>query len=303
MFFPYGVDVPLDRRPVMNWLLIASAVFAFFLQTTAPDPEAAEAYVLKEFWGPGVLGHIWMHGDIFHLAGNLLFLFVFGNAVCAKVGNILFLPLYIFLGLAAAVTHLVFDGHPAIGASGAINGVVGMYLVYFPLNDINCLLTLSIYIRTIAVSGFWLIGMWFAFDILGALLGGGQVAYFAHLGGFAAGVGTAILLLRTGIVTMGSDERSLLDLWGDYKRRKAEDLLVQNARPPEMVAMNDYAEPASTIRTIDIGTRPSDIIPPGKLRFTCACGQRIIVPVSYAGRTGKCPGCQQRVSIPKSSDS
>lgn len=301
MFVPYGVDVPLDRRPVMNWLLIASAVIAFVLQVTAPDPEAVEAYVLKDFMGRGLLGHIWMHGDIVHIAGNLLFLFVFGNAVCSKVGNVLFVPLYVLFGLAAAMMHLLFDGRPMIGASGAINGVVGMYLVFFPLNDINCLLMILPYVRSIAVSGFWLIGTWFAFDIFGAAGGVGYVAYFAHIGGFLSGFGIALLLLRWGFVKMNSDELSLLDLWGDYKRRKEEDILIQNARPPEtMYASKEFETSSPSVRTVDIAAKPTEPVPSGKMRFLCACGQKIIVPVSYAGKTGKCPGCQQRVRIPDS---
>jgi membrane associated rhomboid family serine protease len=300
MFLPLGVDVPLDRRPVMNWLLIAGAVFAFFLQVTAPDPEDVDLYILHGLGLHGLFGHMWLHGGLFHIAGNLWFLFVFGNAVCAKIGNAAFLPLYIFFGLAAGLTHLLFDGNPMIGASGAINGVVGMYLVYFALNDVNCLFTLSwYYIRVISISGFWVIGMWFVFDVLGATLGGGNTAYFAHLGGFLTGVATAIVLLRFGVVRMESDERSLIDIFAERKRRQERQALEKKAEGYVAIGPHDFIAPAPPPRVVDLSPpKATEAVPSGKLRFTCSCGQRIIVPIAYAGQTGKCPGCKQRVAIP-----
>lgn len=297
MFLPLGVDVPLDRRPLMNWLLIASVVFAFILQATAPDSESVEIYVLNGWGLRGMFGHMWLHGDIMHIVGNLWFLFVFGNAVCAKVGNLTFVPLYLLFGLAAAVSHLVFSGNPMIGASGAINGVVGMYLVLYALNDINCLMMIGLYIRPITVSSFYIILLWFAFDLLMAVLGGGHVAYIAHIGGFLSGAGMAFLLLRLGWVKMEKDERSLLDLYAEHKLRKQQEIMEQKGQAQWEKSQADFVS-LPPIRTVEIMPQTKDSPPPGKLRFTCLCGQRILVPVSYAGKTGKCPGCQQRVKIP-----
>ena len=84
----------------------------------------------------------------------------------------------------------MFTGGNAIGASGAINGIVGMYLVFFPINEITCyfvFLLLPRLIKEFSLSSIWMILFWLAFDIWGAMRGGGQVAYFAHLGGFAGG--------------------------------------------------------------------------------------------------------------------
>lgn len=300
MFLPLAIDVPLDRRPVMNWLLIASVAVAFILQKTAPDTEAVEGYVLNGFGLRGLFGHMWLHGDIFHIAGNLWFLFVFGNAVCAKVGNLKFVPLYLFFGLTSAFSHLIFSGGSAIGASGAINGIVGMYLVFYALNDINCLMMIGLYIRTITVSGFYIIGMWFVFDVIGAILGMGNVGYFAHIGGFLAGTGTAVLLLRLGWVRMESDERSLIDIYAEHKQRKVLTALERKGEALLAQTQHDYVAPSPVIRTVDISQKTGVAPPPGKLRFTCSCGQRIIVPMTFAGRTGKCPGCRQQVQIPAS---
>ncbi|MHC4912636.1 MAG: rhomboid family intramembrane serine protease, partial [Planctomycetota bacterium] len=227
MIIPWKVDVPQDRWPVANYLIIAVCVGVFVLvgylfyqmyaeqaeegvdEVEAEAPGFIEPYVLDGFSVTGLFGHMWLHAGLLHLLGNMLFLWVFGNAVCAKLGNIVYLPVYLALGAFAGAAHLVFQGGAAVGASGAINGVVGMYLVFFPQNDVSCVFILWLfplmirpYIRAFTVSGYWLILFWLAFDIGGVIRGGGRVAYFAHGGGFAAGFLLAILMLKMRWVIM-----------------------------------------------------------------------------------------------------
>ncbi len=162
MIIPWKVDVPQDRLPFGNWLLIISiiAVFAWQIPQMRERHEKIEQivgdkysltqedvnsiksikvpyddYMLDGWSFKGMFTHIWLHGGLMHIIGNLLFLWVFGNSVCAKIGNILYLPIYLFVGLCAGVSYLIFSGNmPMLGASGAINGIVGMYLVFFPTN-------------------------------------------------------------------------------------------------------------------------------------------------------------------------
>ncbi|MHC4158525.1 MAG: rhomboid family intramembrane serine protease, partial [Planctomycetota bacterium] len=172
MFIPYKVDVPFDNQPVMNWLVFVGVILAFVLQVAAvveevggeftaveqaEEEKGAEGgigrFILDGWKVTGLFGHMWLHGGLVHLIGNLIFLWLFGNAVCSKIGNIVYLPVYVLLGLVAAVSHLIFIGGPMIGASGAINGIVGMYLVFFPENSISCLFVL--YFHPVSVSGYW----------------------------------------------------------------------------------------------------------------------------------------------------
>ncbi|MEM9110342.1 MAG: rhomboid family intramembrane serine protease, partial [Planctomycetota bacterium] len=147
-----------------------------------------------------------------HLVGNLLFLWVFGNAICAKVGNLAYIPLFILFGLLAGMAQLVFDpGSAAIGASGAINGVVGAFFVMYPRNDINCVYIFLVKVGHFAVSSIWIIALWFTFDIWGAVTGGGAVAYMAHLGGFAAGVVLMVSLLTSQRIKPSRSEQTLLE--------------------------------------------------------------------------------------------
>lgn len=213
MLFPYSVDVSLHRWPIANFGILAALVLAFLLELQLPE-EALDGLVLRGWSLGGILGHMWLHLSAIHLAGNFLFLWAFGNAVCAKVGDARFALAYLGFGIAAALAHLIVDGRPAIGASGAINGVVGLYLALYPTNQISCFYWAFFRFGTFAVSGFWMILLWFAFDILGAVRGVGSAAYVAHLGGFATGFALGWVMLREGWIAMSITERSILDVLG-----------------------------------------------------------------------------------------
>lgn len=311
ILFPYRVDVPFNYRPFVNWVVVAVVILIFVFQFAellqySNQESGAEKYVehsitmqyILKGWGiKGLLGHMWLHAGPLHLVGNLIFLWLFGNAVCSKIGNLYYLPVYIGLGLAAAISHLLFFDVPALGASGAINGLVGMYLVFFPENSISCFFCFLFWFwRPVwfSVRSFWMIFLWFAFDILGVLYGRGGVAYFAHIGGFMAGVGLAILMLKTKVIVMERDEKSVLKLLGlekkDKPTRHREDLshLQQKWEKKD----SEETEPETT--PFETEEAPEQFI-----RFRCRCGQPIKIPSQYAGRIGRCPKCSARLRIPQ----
>ena len=167
MIIPYQVDVPSNRWPITNYLIIGLTIItsiAGFIRESQ-----AESFFL-EGWNPlGLIGYMWPHADIIHLAGNLLFLWIFGNAVCSKVGNLSYVPIYLALGIIAGVTHNLFDGAAAVGASGAINGIVGIFLIWFPVNSISCVYIILIIIRSFTLDSYWMILLWVVFDIWGSV--------------------------------------------------------------------------------------------------------------------------------------
>jgi len=202
---PYRLDISYTDIPFTNAIIIALTTLFYIGGFTGFIPEdVIEAMVLRDWNFGGMLGNLFLHGGVIHLLGNMIFLWVFGNAICSTVGNIPFIFLYLVLGVFADCAHLLFNGQPAIGASGAINGVVGMALVFFPKNDLNCfyVLWLGFWAKAgkFAVKSFWMIGLWFIFDVFGMLFGGDHVAYWAHIGGFIAGVSIAMILLQRGVV-------------------------------------------------------------------------------------------------------
>ena len=153
---------------------------------------------------------MFIHGGFLHLAGNMLFLWVFGNSMENHLGPLRFSLLYLATGMAATLSHLAIDPHsqvPLIGASGAVSGVLGAYFLTFPYNRIRALI-LMILITVVEMPAIWLLGAWFLWQLFQGLTSLGlsntvSVAFFAHVGGFAAGalvIAAARLLLRRPIL-------------------------------------------------------------------------------------------------------
>lgn len=200
---PYKMETIFTRFPFSNAILIVvTSLMFFFTAFGFVEESSAESLVLQDWDVRQMIGSAFLHGGLFHLVGNMLFLWIFGNAICATVGNLTYPFLYLVLALFASAAHLMFDGNPAIGASGAVNGIVGMALVVYPLNKLHCAYAFSMPMMGIfwksgkfTTKSFWMILLWLAFDILGVVTGGGNTAYWAHLGGFTFGMGIALLFL------------------------------------------------------------------------------------------------------------
>ncbi|MFV1986264.1 MAG: rhomboid family intramembrane serine protease [Gemmatimonadota bacterium] len=137
---------------------------------------------------------MFMHGGWFHLIGNMWFLWVFGNNIEDSMGHGRFALFYVLTGAIAAAAHVVSDPSsaiPVVGASGAISGIMGAYLVLYPRVRVQTLIILIVFIRVIRVPAWVMLGYWFFLQVLSgaATLGaGGGVAFWAHVGGFVAGL-------------------------------------------------------------------------------------------------------------------
>lgn len=141
-----------------------------------------------------ILTSMFMHGGWFHLIGNLWFLFLFGNNIEDAMGHLRFLAFYLLTGLFAAGAQIAADPSsivPMVGASGAISGVMGAYILLYPRVRVVMLVIIIIFITTIRVPAVIVLGYWFVLQLLGGLFtpaDGGGVAFFAHAGGFLAGM-------------------------------------------------------------------------------------------------------------------
>jgi membrane associated rhomboid family serine protease len=119
LVLPYKVDVQSSRKPLANYLVMFAMVVVFALQQSYLKGRTGP-FELTNWSVREMFGYMWLHDGYPHIIFNLIFLWVFGNAVCSKVGNILYMPLYLATGLSAAALHLVFDDRTALGASGAL---------------------------------------------------------------------------------------------------------------------------------------------------------------------------------------
>jgi membrane associated rhomboid family serine protease len=138
-----------------------------------------------------VFTSMFLHADLMHLGGNMLYLWIFGNNIEDELGKVFFLPFYVAAGLAAAGLQVAFAPNseiPMVGASGAIAGVLGAYLVAYPHARVRSLVFLFMFVRLVDIPAYVLLGFWFVLQIASSLTGGGAgVAWWAHIGGFAFG--------------------------------------------------------------------------------------------------------------------
>jgi membrane associated rhomboid family serine protease len=148
------------------------------------------------------LTSMFMHGGWFHLLGNMWFLWIFGNNVEDSMGHGRFIAFYLLCGLAAAAAQTLADPAsiiPMVGASGAIGGVMGAYVLLYPRVHVHMLVVLGFYATTIAVPAVFMLGYWFLVQLVSGWTSigveGGGVAFWAHVGGFVAGA-VLVLLFR-----------------------------------------------------------------------------------------------------------
>ncbi|MBI3004757.1 MAG: rhomboid family intramembrane serine protease [Ignavibacteriales bacterium] len=212
------METTFTRFPAANIVMIAITVALFLLAFTGiPSSEGFGAFVLRDWNVSQMIGSLFLHGDFFHLLGNILFLWLFGNVINAAVGNIAYPILYLCFGMCAGVIHLSVDGSPAVGASGAINGIVGMALVLFPNNRV---LTFSLNAKPrwlriksgeLETKAIWLILAWNVFDFTTVFIGSQDgIGHWAHGGGLLFGVGFASLAVKLRLVETQSP--SILDV-------------------------------------------------------------------------------------------
>lgn len=211
MFLPLRDENPTRRFPVITVLLIALNIGIFLWQSFSPG--GLEPHIIRLATIPYEITHfrsldpevrippwltlltaMFIHGSLFHLLGNMLYLWIFGNNVEDVLGGIRYLLFYFICGLAASLTHIAFHPDsrvPMVGASGAIAGVLGAYFILFPGARVLTLVFFFFFIRIVPIPAGLVLGLWFLMQVLNVGLGGG-VAWFAHIGGFLAGV----LLIR-----------------------------------------------------------------------------------------------------------
>jgi membrane associated rhomboid family serine protease len=206
-----------EREPgggaaVVTWTLIALNAVAFFLELGQPSGQALQSfiqawgvvpreysaardlapYIPVPFWAT-LFTSMFLHGGFAHLGGNMLYLWIFGDNVERRLGSGRFLFFYLACGVAAAFAHIVFNsrsGVPTVGASGAISGVLGGYLLLFPQNRVRVMTSAGVTaVPAVVMLGLWILIQFVSgFGTIAQTEETGGVAYMAHIGGFLAGM-------------------------------------------------------------------------------------------------------------------
>ncbi len=217
---PYQVDTLSTRRPVANLVIVAiTAVVSIMAMVGSLNDSTIEAMVLDGWGLAGLFGHMLLHQGLMHLIGNMLMLWIFGNAIAGIMTQFEFALVYLGTGLLAAATQVIFDGQPAVGASGAVAGVMGVYLAVYPTNTVTCFWMWFVRVGTFDISGWLLIVGYFALDLLGMLGSGDNVAHWAHVGGTVAGFTIGLAMLKIGRFDLQSyDHPTALEYFGGSRR-------------------------------------------------------------------------------------
>jgi membrane associated rhomboid family serine protease len=218
IILPVG-DVGKTRHTAwINWLLIAANCFIFVSYWFKPetrDTVFINYAMVPDQWQnwKTLFTSMFLHGDPLHLLGNMLFLYIAGDNVEDRLGHLAYLVFYLLAGLAGAAAHIVFStqfgsggGIPTIGASGAISGVMGAYLVLFPRIQIKFMIWLIIFVRFFTLPSWGVITFWVATQVMmaqsqwhgTAKKESAMIAVFAHLGGFVFGLVVAIFVRMFG---------------------------------------------------------------------------------------------------------
>jgi len=210
LFLPLKDDNPTNTFPFVTVGLIVANCFVFYHQLTLNLP-ASQRFIFQwgaipyqivhgeVLYGPGLFppvltlfSSMFLHGGFLHLIGNMLYLWIFGNNIEDTLGHFRFMIFYLLAGLGAALTQVFSDPQstaPMIGASGAVAGVLGAYLLLFPHARILTLMFIFIFIRMIRIPALIVLGFWFLVQLLSVTSGFETgVAFFAHIGGFVAGL-------------------------------------------------------------------------------------------------------------------
>ena len=216
--FPIGDENEQNGVAFVSMAFIALNVIAFLFEINRPSERALQAFITA--WGvvpqeytagvdlpPTIPYPLWttlltsmfLHGGWGHLGGNMLFLWIFGDNLEHRIGHLRFTGFYLLCGIAAGLAHIVFNSDstvPTVGASGAISGVLGGYLLMFPRNRVYVLT----YGGVVAVPALFMLGLWILMQFVNGVgeiartPETGGVAYIAHIGGFVAGMALAPLL-------------------------------------------------------------------------------------------------------------
>lgn len=238
MLIPLGTNRPLARRTRIVPLLIGLnlAIFVIQILLQSSDPQLAARMVnLGSVWRNDLtlwtpITSAFLHGDFWHIAGNMLALFVFGPPVEDRFGRIGFFVFYIAGAIGSGLIHVAVSVNPAIGASGAIAAVTGAFLVLFP----NCrvkVIWFFILIQILMAPAWWLIGLWIVIDMFSqALQPNNGTANAAHLGGYATGISVAMFLLATKILKR-EPSYDLFSILQHKNRKRAFKAATKNAAP------------------------------------------------------------------------
>jgi membrane associated rhomboid family serine protease len=226
---PLKDDNPTTKKPVVTYFIIGLCILIFLIQFSSQSYKTGNIFYSYGLIPSVLMGHnqlpidlyaipswlsiitsMFMHGGFMHLAGNMLYMWIFADNIEDNLGVSRFLIFYLLSGVGAAMTQVLMDTYsqvPMVGASGAIGGILGAYLINHPNAKVLVLIPFGFFSQLIKIRALYVLGFWF---ILQFISSGGGVAYAAHIGGFISGI---ILILFFNKKTL-SKSKIIKGPWG-----------------------------------------------------------------------------------------
>ena len=204
---PLKDDNPASGKPIVTYFIIGLCILIFLIQFSSQSYKTGELFYSYGLIPSVLMGHnqlpmdlyvlpawvtiftsMFMHGGFMHLLGNMLYMWIFADNIEDDLGHIKFLIFYLLAGIGAAMTQVLIDTNsqiPMVGASGAIGGVLGAYLINYPNAKVLVLIPFGFFSQLIKIKALYVLGLWFVLQFISS---GGGVAYAAHIGGFISGM-------------------------------------------------------------------------------------------------------------------
>jgi membrane associated rhomboid family serine protease len=210
VFFPYRAEAEISVFPISNLLIIGTTCLLYLVVLMGGG--YVDSFVLDS-WNSDLLAYGFMHGSLLHLLFNMYYLWIFGNAVCSNIGNATFPAVYFSLIILTGAFHYFIEGTPVVGASGAVFGVIGLYLFLYPRSVICCVYTTRFnFGQEVSIKAYWLIIFWFLLNLVGFFLIEGPIAYLAHLGGLFIGIGLGYIFYKNSWLKRESSKPNLAQI-------------------------------------------------------------------------------------------
>ncbi len=219
MFFPIRTDAPLHRKPWMNYALIGVNVLMFLAQQTVLDAPRQMSLHLdpRNLTIINFFTYQFLHGGLMHLVGNMLFLYIFGNNVNDRLGQVGYLAFYLGGGVVAGIGHVLTSTTPVLGASGSVSAITGAFLVLYPYSHTTIIYFFYL-IGSIEVKSLYLILFFFLKDLVFNFVGSSNIAHMAHAFGTVFGVIVCLGLLAVHLLPR--DHFDVLGLIERWNRRR-----------------------------------------------------------------------------------
>ena len=216
---PLKDDNPTNSKPIVSYSIIGICIVVFFLELSSPGYRTGELFFSYGLIPSVLIGSVqlpddvyavpasvtiftsmFMHGGFMHLIGNMLYMWIFADNIEDGLGRTKFIIFYLLSGLGAAMSQVFVDINsqvPMVGASGAIGGVLGAYLINYPNARVLVLIPLGFFSQLIRIRALYVLGSWFILQFINSYFSsstGGGVAYAAHIGGFVSGIILILIL-------------------------------------------------------------------------------------------------------------